>query len=180
MSPLPGPAWQVSGPGRSETNSSQRPSIGVGQKSLAAELTGAPRLTGAPKGSSFEARSDAQMSLPPSAPSPARVLAMYRLRPSGDSIGQPSADGLLTSMTSVATSQAEKRGLSFLLFLLFLLFLSAAATWARARSETAASAYTIECADFMLFSVPGFPGLFGQEAAHPGRPPGRRHERTAK
>src|SRR3954468_2653002 len=108
MSPPP----QVGGPfgsaGRSETNNSDRPPIGGGQKSAALELIGAPRLRGSPNGASIEARSAAQMSLPPSVPG--RLDAIIRLRPSGVSIGQPSPAGVLTSATRVALLHSGRYG----------------------------------------------------------------------
>src|ERR1700752_1370314 len=68
---------------------------GVGQKSAAVELTGSPRFCGAPHGALVLARVAIQMSSPPFPPG--RFEAMYRLRPSGDWIGQPSSDGVLSS-----------------------------------------------------------------------------------
>src|SRR5918994_6570279 len=68
---------------------------GVGQKSSEAELIGSGRFTGAPHGSLVLARVDTQMSSPPLPPG--RFEAMYRLSPSGDSIGQPSSDGVFRS-----------------------------------------------------------------------------------
>src|SRR5574340_1777269 len=68
---------------------------GVGQKSSAAELTGSPRFRGAPHGADVLERVAVQMSRPPLPPG--RFDAKYRLNPSGDWIGQPSAYGLLRS-----------------------------------------------------------------------------------
>jgi hypothetical protein len=45
------------------------------------------------------------MSLPPNVP--ARLEAMNRLRPSADSIGQPSAAVELTSVTAMASAHSE-------------------------------------------------------------------------
>src|SRR5215218_1211595 len=97
------------------TKKSPPPAIGVGQKSLAAEFTGAPTFTGAPHGAALLARRATQMSMPPSPPG--RFEAMYRLSPSGDSIGQPSSATVLSSALLPATSsifcagpQAEKCG----------------------------------------------------------------------
>src|SRR5215211_1728771 len=84
------------------TKKSPPPWIGVGQKSLAAEFTGAPRFTGAPQGAALLARRATQMSMPPSPPG--RFEAMYRLSPSGDSIGQPSSATVLSSALLPATS----------------------------------------------------------------------------
>src|SRR5215204_2465911 len=84
------------------TKKSPPPVIGVGQKSLAAELIGAPRFTGAPHGAALLARRATQMSMPPSPPG--RFEAMYRLRPSGDSIGQPSSATVLSSTLLPAIS----------------------------------------------------------------------------
>src|SRR5215204_7490403 len=78
------------------------PLIGVGQKSLAAEFTGAPTFTGAPHGAALFARRATQMSIPPSPPG--RFEAMYRLSPSGDSIGQPSSAAVLSSTLLPAIS----------------------------------------------------------------------------
>src|ERR687897_1183152 len=76
------------------TKNSPSPRTGVGQKSSAVELIADPRLTGAPKGASVLTRWASQMSRlrTPGDDSmlPGRFEAMYRLRPSGDSIGQPS------------------------------------------------------------------------------------------
>ena len=87
--------------------------MGVGQKSSAAELTGSPRFSGAPKGASVLARWATQMSSGPIPPG--RFDAMYRLSPSGDWIGQPSRDGVFSSELLAAISstfwagaQAEK------------------------------------------------------------------------
>src|SRR5688500_2784978 len=68
---------------------------GVGQKSSAAEFTGSPRSCGAPQGEVALDRVATQMSSPPFPPG--RFEAMNRLSPSGDWIGQPSSDGVLTS-----------------------------------------------------------------------------------
>src|SRR4030095_516739 len=89
------------------------PRTGVGQKSSAAELTGAPRFWGAPKGASVLLRWATQISSPPSPPG--RFEARYRLSPSGDWIGQPSRagvfrSGLLPAISSTfwAGAQPEK------------------------------------------------------------------------
>src|SRR5688572_22937646 len=101
MSPPPHGIGPVPSPGRSETNSSDRPSTGVGQKSADAVLMGAPRLRGVLQGEPRLSRSAAQMSLPPAVPG--RFDAMNRLRPSALSMGQPSPKpGMLTSLTSTA------------------------------------------------------------------------------
>src|SRR5690242_14243164 len=101
MSPPPQGVGPVPSPGRSDTNSSERPYTGVGQKSALGELMGAPRLRGVPQGSPMLARSAAQISLPPVVPG--RFDASIKLRPSALSMGQPSANpGTLTSLTSVA------------------------------------------------------------------------------
>src|SRR5262245_15177747 len=100
---MPGPAAHVSGPGRSDTKNSHLPPTGVGQKSFAAELTGAPRFCGVPQGASLLTRSATQISLPPEVPG--RFDARYRLKPSRDSIGQPSLTGVLTFGTAVASCQ---------------------------------------------------------------------------
>src|SRR5215211_571540 len=84
------------------TKKSPPPAIGVGQKSLAAELTGAPTFIGAPHEAALLARRATQMSMPPSPPG--RFEAMYRLSPSGDSIGQPSSAMVLSSTVLPAIS----------------------------------------------------------------------------
>src|SRR5215211_169228 len=84
------------------TKKSPPPAIGVGQKSLAAEFTGAPTFTGAPHEAALLARRATQMSMPPSPPG--RFEAMYRLSPSGDSIGQPSSATVLSSTLLPAIS----------------------------------------------------------------------------
>src|SRR5574337_1004179 len=91
MSPCP------QAPGSASRLTKKRPFLptGVGQKSSAAELTGSPRFCGAPHGSDSLERVALQMSSPPLPPG--RFEAKYRLRPSGDWIGQPSAAGLLRS-----------------------------------------------------------------------------------
>src|SRR5262245_29893186 len=84
MSPSP----HVPAPGRVETNISDRPRTGVGQKSATlGMLIGASSLRGASKGELMLARSAAQMSFG----SPPRLDANSRLNPSAVSIGQPSA-----------------------------------------------------------------------------------------
>src|SRR5690349_6714779 len=101
MSPAPQGVGPVPSPGRSDTNNSDRPSTGVGQKSADVLLMGAPRLRGVPQGMPMLARSAAQMSLPPVVPG--RFDASNRLSPSALSMGQPSPKpGTLTSLTSVA------------------------------------------------------------------------------
>src|SRR6266542_3774277 len=91
------------------------PRTGVGQKSSAVELTGSPRFCGAPQGALVPDRRATQMSSPPT-PS-GRFEAMYRLRPSGDWIGQPSihsvfSSSLLPSISSIfcAGLHSEKWG----------------------------------------------------------------------
>src|SRR3954452_14346373 len=101
MSPEPGPALQVAGPGRSDTKSSQLPFNGVGQKSFAAELIGAPRFTGTDHSARSFLRAATQMSLPPSVPR--RLEAMNSCRPLGDSIGQPSlTPGMFMAVSGAA------------------------------------------------------------------------------
>src|SRR5215216_2354986 len=81
------------------TKKSPFPRIGVGQKSSAVEFTGSPRFTGAPHGAPTLARLATQMSRSVLV-SPAkrgRVVAMYRLSPSGDWIGQPSWNVVFSS-----------------------------------------------------------------------------------
>src|SRR5215207_8745598 len=85
----------------------------VGQKSLAGEFTGAPTFSGAPQGSSGLSRRATQMSMPPSPPG--RTDAMYRLRSSRATNGQPSSPSPLNdagvpgwSSTRVALDQPEK------------------------------------------------------------------------
>src|SRR5919204_4591023 len=74
------------------TKNRRRPRVGDGQKSSAELFTGAPRFTGAPYGPPGSSRCATQMSCPPRPPG--RFDAMYRLRPSGDWIGQPSLYGV--------------------------------------------------------------------------------------
>src|SRR5688572_5943745 len=105
MSPPPQGVGPVPSPARSETKNSQRPMTGVGQKSAALVLIGAPRLRGSDQGDVRLTRSAAQMSLPPNVP--ARFEAMNRLRPSADSIGQPSALGEFTSVTGTASANSD-------------------------------------------------------------------------
>src|SRR5689334_8456898 len=88
MSPPPQTGGPFGSAGRSDTKNSDRPYTGVGQKSAALELIGAPRLRGVPHGDVTLSRSAAQTSFEPRVPSPAD--AMNRLSPSGLSIGQPS------------------------------------------------------------------------------------------
>src|SRR5262245_61044984 len=90
MSPPPQGGVVVPLSSRSETKNSERPT-GVGQKSAALELTGSPIFRGSCQGESIVARSETQMSLPPTPFG--RVEAKSRLNPSGASMGQPSADG---------------------------------------------------------------------------------------
>src|SRR5918994_1319306 len=71
------------------------PRTGVGQKSSAAELTGSPRFCGGPQGAFVLSRRATQTSSRPRPPG--RFEAMYRLRPSGDRIGQPSRNGVFSS-----------------------------------------------------------------------------------
>src|SRR5215210_8496781 len=91
MSPCP------QAPGSASLLTKNRPPLptGVGQKSSAAELTGSPRSCGAPQGALVLARVAIQMSSPPFPPG--RFEARYKLRPSGDWIGQPSSAGVLIS-----------------------------------------------------------------------------------
>src|SRR5512145_1819718 len=98
MSPCP------QAPGSASLLTKNRPPLptGVGQKSSAAELTGSPRFCMAPQGELVLARVAVQMSSPPLPPG--RFEAMYRLRPSGDWIGQPSSDGVLSSELLPPTS----------------------------------------------------------------------------
>src|SRR5688572_7134952 len=70
------------------TKNSRLPRAGVGQKSSAPLLTGAPALTGSPQPEVVVSRRAIQMSCPPSPPG--RLVAMNKLRPSGERIGQPS------------------------------------------------------------------------------------------
>src|SRR6266536_6674925 len=100
MSPLP----QLPGPPRSLTNRSRFPRRGVGQKSFAAELIGAPRFCGAPQRASVLSRVATQMSWPPR---PLGLFdAMYRLRPSGDWMGHPSLKLVLRSELVPGTASA--------------------------------------------------------------------------
>src|SRR6187397_2912125 len=98
------PAPHAPAPPRLDTKNSLFPGSGSGQKSAAAEFTGAGRWTAGCHGASIEARFATQMSLgsvsPPTAPG--RVEARYRLSPSNDSIGQPSACALLRADSSTA------------------------------------------------------------------------------
>src|SRR5262245_36311779 len=98
MSPCP------QAPGSASLLTKNRPPLptGVGQKSSAAELTGSPRFCGAPHGEVADARVATQMSSPPLPPG--RFEATYRLRPSGDWIGQPSSDGVFSSVLLPAVS----------------------------------------------------------------------------
>src|SRR5215207_3369285 len=91
MSPWP----QLSAVDRLLTNRSFPPRSGVGQKSFEAELIGAGRFSGAPNASSALARVATQMSSPPCPPG--RLEAMNSWRASGDRIGQPSSDPVLSS-----------------------------------------------------------------------------------
>src|SRR3954471_1136906 len=108
MSPPPQGATPLPLSARSETNSSERPYTGVGQKSAAAELIGAPRLRGAFQGDVRLSRSAAQTSLPPRPPG--RADAINRLRPSGLSMGQPSGAAELTSVTATACAHSGLDG----------------------------------------------------------------------
>jgi hypothetical protein len=92
MSAIP----QLPGSASLLTKYSPSPPTGVGQKSSAAEFTGSPRFTGALHGSLVLVREDTQMSIPPSPPG--RFDAIYRLRPSGDWIGQPSRNSVFSSV----------------------------------------------------------------------------------
>ncbi len=65
----------------------------VGQKSLAAELIGAPTFTGSLHGSASLALLATQMSSPPKPP--VRFEAMKNIFPSGDTNGQPSVLAVL-------------------------------------------------------------------------------------
>ena len=115
MSPMP----QLSAVVLRLTNKSLPPPIGVGQKSSAVELTGAPALTGAPHGAPTLARRATQMSRSVLV-SPAkrgRFDAMYRLSPSGDWIGQPSRNGVFSSglfppISSIFAAGAQAEGCS--------------------------------------------------------------------
>src|SRR3990170_3859579 len=101
MSPPPQP------PGRVETNRSAFPRRGVGQKSAKVEFTGGPMFSADPHGPSIDWRWNTQMSFGSGFPvPPARFEAMHRLRPSGDSIGQPSAAPVLTPGSGTASSHA--------------------------------------------------------------------------
>src|SRR5262245_17963355 len=91
MSPCP----HAPGSASRLTKNKPRLPVGVGQKSSAAELTGSPRLVGAPQGALLFARLATQMSSPPNPP--ARFDARYRLRPSDDWIGQPSSEIVFSS-----------------------------------------------------------------------------------
>src|SRR6266511_4361728 len=109
MSPRP----QLPGRASRLTKNRPLPRTGVGQKSSAAELTGSPRLCGAPHGSAVLARRATQMSRPPTPPG--RFEARYRASPSGDWIGQPStavvfSSELLSPISSIfwAGAHAEK------------------------------------------------------------------------
>src|ERR1700752_4085843 len=84
-------------PGSGSRLTKKRPFFptGVGQKSSAGEFTGSPRFCGAPQGAVELAREAIQMSSPPLPPG--RLEATYRLKPSGDWIGHPSRDGVLSS-----------------------------------------------------------------------------------
>src|SRR5918995_7311633 len=95
MSPKP----QLPGRASRLTKNRPFPRTGVGQKSSAVELTGSPRFTGAPNGESVLARCATQMSrsVRVSPGKRGRFDAMYRSRPSGDWIGQPSTKGVFTS-----------------------------------------------------------------------------------
>src|SRR5829696_9678963 len=109
MSPMP----QVTpGSTRRLTKNSPSPRIGVGQKSSAVELTGAPRFCGAPQGASVDSRSATQMSMSVrvSPSKRGRVDAMNRLRPSGAWIGQPSWNAVFNSPLVPGTSSALTAG----------------------------------------------------------------------
>src|SRR5688572_6881727 len=98
------PAPHVPAPPRALTKNRRLAVSGVGQKSAAAELTGAGRWTAGPQGAVTLARRNDQMSLgsvsPPTAPG--RVDAMYSSSPLGVSIGQPSACALLMPTSRTA------------------------------------------------------------------------------
>src|SRR5262245_8469129 len=85
-------------PGKASRLTKNSPALptGVGQKSSAAELTGSPRFCGAPQAALVLERVATQMSSPPLPPG--RFDAKYRLSPSGDWIGHPSSDGVLSSV----------------------------------------------------------------------------------
>src|SRR5215217_445614 len=109
MSPKP----QVRpGSTRRLTKNSPPPRIGVGQKSSAVELTGSPRFCGAPQGASLDSRRATQMSMSVlrSPSERGRVEAMYRLRPSGDWIGQPSCTAVFSSLLVPNTLSALTAG----------------------------------------------------------------------
>src|SRR5215207_865000 len=109
MSPMP----QVTpGSTRRLTKNSPSPRIGVGQKSSAVELTGAPRFCGAPQGASVDSRSATQMSMSVrvSPSKRGRVDAMNRLRPSGAWIGQPSWNAVFNSPLVPGKSSALTAG----------------------------------------------------------------------
>src|SRR5690606_40611414 len=101
------PSPQEPAPPRVETNINERPRTGVGQKSPnPASLIGLSSLRGACHGSLTLVLSATQMSFG----SWPRVEAKKRLRPSGDSNGQPSAESAsLTGPTGSAFVQRGKR-----------------------------------------------------------------------
>src|SRR5215216_2088981 len=111
MSPVPIP-HVTPGSTRLLTKNSPPPRIGVGQKSSAVELTGAPRFCGAPQGASFDSRSATQMSMSVlvSPSKRGRVDAMKRLSPSGAWIGQPSWNAVFNSPLVPGTSSALTAG----------------------------------------------------------------------
>src|SRR5919106_6573772 len=104
------------------TKKSPRPWTGVGQKSLAVELIGEPRFWGAPQGAFTLWRCATQMSRSVRV-SPAKrglLEAIYRLSPSGDWIGQPSSEGVFSSLlvpgtcsALIAGAQGEKPGIAW-------------------------------------------------------------------
>src|SRR4029079_3372424 len=95
MSPCP----QLSAVERLLTNRSFPPRSGVGQKSFAAELMGAGSFSGAPNGSPTLSRVATQM-FRSGVLSPALsgvLYAMWSWRLSGDRIGHPSSEVVLSS-----------------------------------------------------------------------------------
>src|SRR5215212_7389309 len=109
MSPMP---HVTPGSTRRLTKNSPSPRIGVGQKSSAVELTGAPRFCGAPQGESFDSLSATQMSISVRVSPSKRGLvdAMNRFNPSGAWIGQPSWNAVFNSPLVPGTSSALTAG----------------------------------------------------------------------
>src|ERR671910_823051 len=106
MSPSP----QLSSVVRRLTKIRPSPRTGVGQKSSAAELMGAGRFSGGPKGLLTVSRRATQMSSSPWPPG--RFVAMYRLSPSGDWIGQPSRNAVFSSELLPSISSTFCAGIS--------------------------------------------------------------------